>query len=531
MNFHGSLRFLINQAWLASCSRRSANFHSSLDQVEKTQQRYLLELLRRNSDTEFGKKYGFRSIRSIRQYQEQVPINRYEDLSLSIESIAHGKSSVLTHDAVKQFHPTSGSRSATKLIPWTKSLAGEFQDGIAPWITSLYRRRPAIMTGTAYWSASPPATKEQTHGKLRVGFEHDSEYLGFLGSKLFAQVSAMPQDVSLCRDISLFKKKTLVSLLSDEELSLISIWSPTFLTVLLDDFVKHPEEILSALDKNRARIIGQFLEQKGISAFEHIWPNLQVISCWTHGASELYAKNLRSYFPTVEIQGKGLVATEAFVSLPFREGIDPVLAVTSHFFEFENLATGHIHLAHELKTETTYNVVVTTGGGLYRYRLGDIVKASDFCKHAPCLRFVGREGVISDLFGEKLNEAFVGGAIREILAQESVKPRFILLAPVSDPLGGIAYALFLDSERISDSLTLRYTLDAKLAENFHYAHCLRLGQLKRLRIFEIDVNEKSAESVYSEEKRSRGQKLGDIKISILDSQMGWERVFKGSFMA
>ena len=212
-----------------------------------------------------------------------------------------------------------------------------------------------------------------------------------------------------------------------------------------------------------------------------MWPKLQVISCWTHGPSELYAENLRSQFPNVEIQGKGLVATEAFVSLPFHEDKDPVLAVTSHFFEFQDAAGEKLSLAHELIAGKTYRVIVTTGGGLYRYPLGDLVRVTGFIQDAPCLRFIGREANVSDLFGEKLQGTFVEGVIRRALAQQNINPRFFLLAPVCRGHAEAGLHTVSGGNAVLDAAILQRNLEEGLAENFHYKHCRRLGQLSGAR--------------------------------------------------
>ena len=56
-------------------------------------------------------------------------------------------------------------------------------------------------------------------------------------------------------------------------------------------------------------------------------------------------------------------------------------------------------------------VIVTTGGGLWRYRLGDLVEVDGFVAATPSLRFIGRGASVSALCGEKLNETFVTRAI------------------------------------------------------------------------------------------------------------------------
>ena len=127
----------------------------------------------------------------------------------------------------------------------------------------------------------------------------------------------------------------------------------------------------------------------GESISQNIWPNLTVISCWADGACQFYVDQLSDYFPDVKIQGKGLIATEAFVSLPFSEKHDPVLAVNSHFFEFIDEDNQQICLAHELSIGKTYSVVISTGSGLYRYQLEDIVEVTGFLNSAPTFRFTG----------------------------------------------------------------------------------------------------------------------------------------------
>jgi hypothetical protein len=539
MSSRSFIRQQINRAWIASCSPEHTRFTVALGRVAATQSYYLLDLLGRNAGTRFGRKHGFASIRSVTEFQARVPVTNYEALTESIEEIARGEQGVLTEDRVKQFQPTSGSSSATKLIPWTATLGREFRWGISPWLVALYRRKPALLRGTAYWSISPPGTAVQTRGRLPVGFDHDAEYLGFIGKNLFPFVSAAPRELARCSDMNEFKTKTLVSLLADENLSLISIWSPTFLTTLLDDFLARPEEILDALSRSdhaeahqRTEFLRLMLQERAEQTFfEPVWPNLQVISCWTHGPSELYAENLQRLFPNVEIQGKGLVATEAFVSLPFHEGKDPALAVTSHFFEFQDTTSEKLFLAHELIAGNTYRVIVTTGGGLYRYPLGDLVRVTGFIQEAPCLRFIGREGNVSDLFGEKLHGAFVGEVIRRALAQQTITTRFYLLAPVAGVTTKPAYTLFLDAEAMPDAVALQRNLEEGLADNFHYALCRRLGQLSESKVFKITRDGLSSETVFQQEMLSRGIKLGNIKACVLDSKPDWEQRFSGKFVS
>jgi len=92
-------------------------------------------------------------------------------------------------------------------------------------------------------------------------------------------------------------------------------------------------------------------------------------------------------FPHTYIQPKGLLATEAVVSFPVEGCPAPVLAPSSAFFEFIDIE-GNIQLAHQLEAEQSYEVVVTTYGGLYRYALGDVVTVRGYFQQLPCLEFM-----------------------------------------------------------------------------------------------------------------------------------------------
>jgi len=316
-------------------------------------------------------------------------------------------------------------------------------------VFALYRRKPKLLQGTAYWSVSPPTAAPRTCGRLRVGFDHDAEYLGFLGQRLYGLVSAVPPAVALCNDMAEFKTRTLVSLLADENLSLISIWSPTFLTALLDHFLTRPEEILGALDRHESRAPGNELNSSGqtwASAGGRPFSrrrgrNLQVISCWTHGASEIYAENLRRLSPRWRFKARGWWPRKPLSHCRFTRTRSRFWPSPRIFWSFrtqpaESLfgarSRGRKYLPRD-RHDWWRTLPVSLG------RLG---RVTGFIGEAPCLRFVGREGNVSDPFGEKLQGAFVERVIRDALAHQGVRPRFFVLAPTQDGTSKTGYASF-----------------------------------------------------------------------------------------
>ncbi|MEK7784150.1 MAG: GH3 auxin-responsive promoter family protein, partial [Chloroflexota bacterium] len=202
------------------------------------------------------------------------------------------------------------------------------------------------------------------------------------------------------------------------------------------------------------------------------------------------------------------------------------LAITSHFFEFLPAPAGspdpavQPRLAHQLEKSQTYTVVVTTGGGFYRYQLQDLVEMAGFVNQTPCIRFVGKTDRVSDWFGEKLDEQFVASALARVFSERCLSPRFAMLAP--DDSGGFRYTLYLELPPGQRADNLHHDLDQALSENFHYAYCRKLGQLAEPRIALVV----GGADAYLRACQQRGQKLGNIKPALLDKATGWDRWFE-----
>ena len=188
------------------------------------------------------------------------------------------------------------------------------------------------------------------------------------------------------------------------------------------------------------------------------------------------------------------------------------LAIRSHFLEFIPLGTETPLLAHELDEGQHYAVVISTGGGLYRYQLDDVVEVVGRVRQCPLIRFLGRQGHVSDWFGEKLNEAFVAGVLHEALG---TSPSFAMLACDTDIP---AYVLYIDGDVPEKAAA---DIDTRLRQSFHYDYARFLGQLQPLRICRVP----RAAEIYQQFCMRSGQKAGDIKPLALDRRDGWARVF------
>lgn len=525
-----------NGAWIAASGAGAWAFARALMNPARAQEDRLLRYVRENADTAFGRRYGFGSLRTMAEYQARVPVASYEDFSADIARIAQGEPNVLTRARVDRLVPSSGSVAAAKHVPYTSRLQREFRRAIAPWIVDLYRRCPRAALGRAYWSITPAAVAARPDpAAVPVGFDEDSEYLGGLARRLVGATFAVPGAVRLVRNMEAFRYVTLLSLIGCRDLALVSVWHPSFLTLLLDTLPAHWSALIADVADGRVRPPGGLspdvarvvarppapdraaeLARLAPDDYRRIWPRLAVVSCWADGHAALHAAAVRERLRGVWIQPKGLLATEGVVTVPFR-GLMPI-AVRSHVFEF--LADGHAHQVHELEEGRTYTVVLTTGGGLYRYRLDDRVQVNGVVGRTPSLRFLGKADHVSDLCGEKLSEPFVAGVLAGAFEESGLAPRFAFLAPEPDR-SPPCYALFLDVEAdVPPSLTA--AVDARLGANPQYAWCRAAGQLGPIDV----VRAPGMYARYVERCRAAGQRLGDIKPLALDPRGGWRAVTK-----
>jgi hypothetical protein len=521
---------LLNTAWVAAQYHGYRQFQQALRRPELEQQARLFHYLRSNATTAIGRRFRFSTIRSVAEFQDRVPLSTYEDYEEAVADIRAGAENVLTSAKVRCLEPSGGSTRAAKLIPYTAELQSEFSRALAPWIVDLARSTPGILGGPAYWSITPALSEVRAEQPTQtmIGFESDSAYLGGWLEWLTSRTLVACDDLKHATELSQFQRHTLVRLLAERELRLISVWHPTFLTLLLDAMAASWDDLLRALAKglpstgrirgtspnpSRARELATADPRRPAS----VWPRLALLSCWGDGHAATLITDLQSRFPTTRLQPKGLIATEAFVSVPFADAYP--LAIRSHFFEFAD-ARGRVRLPWQLEKDETYSVVVTTGGGLYRYQLRDRVRVQGFLEATPCIRFIGKEDSVCDLRGEKLSEGLVAGILSRVLPTLAPKTSFALLAPDAD--GNAArYVLYISSPD-PPAPRLAEAVEAELSANPQYAHCVRLGQLAPVTIERVDA---TAAARYLRRLSEQGQRLGNIKPAALSPLTGWRQTF------
>ncbi len=465
--------------------------------------------------------------------KDAAPIVGYDDIAEDIRAAADGARSVRSASPIERFERSGGSSGAQKLLPLTTAFLRDMQQGIAAWLFDLYRATPSLMTSSAYWSISPIGQKvSRTAGGIPIGADDDISYLPGPLRGLMRRVMAAPNALAAFPDVDSCRYATLRALIERPDLGLVSVWSPTFLTLLLDGLQQWGSKLLDDLaegtcrppggdasvaaavaampltrQRRRADRLRRHLTQVGHLDALVVWPRLQHLSMWCDGESARFAVAAAERLPGVHVAAKGLLATEGIVTVPITSAPAPALAATSHVYEFLS-DEGQVKLPHELEVGDVVEVLLTTSAGLVRYRLGDRVEVVGHLGELPCLRFVGRAGTVCDLVGEKVSSALASAVLERAAAAVRV-PRFSMLAPNrDDPVGYVVYVDGLDSDEAD---AFARVVDDALAEGHPYRYARELGQLAPI----VARPAPHGLDRYERWRVQRGQRAGDIKIPSL----------------
>ena len=148
-----------------------------------------------------------------------------------------------------------------------------------------------------------------------------------------------------------------------------------------------------------------------------LWPKLVTVDALGSGPLSFYVPKVKYYlgkevclFSSVYAasEGPGLFGIN---KEPFRHPSAYSLLTEKVFFEFIPIAeveseNPKVYLAEEVKKGEVYEIVLTTNEGLYRYRIGDIVKIIEVFSNgsqSPLIDLLGRTKTIS-LHSEKISD-------------------------------------------------------------------------------------------------------------------------------
>ena len=252
---------ILNRLFIFFCKKSYKDFVSNIkskSKIRKTQVKILLEILKTNKNTEYLKNFETESQilnaenekELIEKFQNKIPVVNYEDIKEFVEKEKSGENNVLLSDKIKLFELTSGSTSDVKYIPYTKKFLKSYMNGVFSWIYNLYQNNKRLFLGSSYWSVSPILKREAvTSGGIRVGIEDDTSYFDKVSAFFLNKLFTVPKEIKNIQNMEDFLLITAVFLLLSENLAMISVWSPSFLMILLD-FIEKNHKVICQIVKS-----------------------------------------------------------------------------------------------------------------------------------------------------------------------------------------------------------------------------------------------------------------------------------------
>ena len=368
---------------LFAARRRAIELYSKrLAEIQHRQLRYLLTTAMK---TEWGDLYGYKDICQYRTFAERVPVSSYEDLVPFIDRMVKGEKNILWPAAVRWFAKSSGTTNArSKYIPVTSEILHQchYQGGFD--------------TVALYLNQNPQTCFFSKKGLILGG--------SYSPSTLHAKTK--------CGDLSAVMLQNLNPLVNlvrvpRKEIILMNEWEAK-LKAIVDATWRKDVVSLSGIPSWMLTLIKAVMQKAGSETLTEVWPNLEV---FFHGGVgfEPYRPQYEKLIPSEKMYYMETYnASEGFFGIQNDFSDKSMLLMLDYriFYEFipmaesDNSCNPKVIPLEEVKTGENYALVISTSGGLWRYRIGDTIRFTSLFPH----KFVitGRTKFFINAFGEEL---------------------------------------------------------------------------------------------------------------------------------
>ncbi len=347
------------------------------------QREVLQDLVTAAQYTEFGKKYGFTKLFSLKEFKKNVPIHEYDDIKPYIQRMMNGEENILWNTPVKWFAKSSGTTSdKSKFIPISEeSLHQNHFQASKDVLSNYYKNFPSsdLLTGKGLVVGGShqisKVNEEIQYGDLSAVLMQNSPFWG--------QWIRTPELSVALLDEWENKIETLAQITANENVTSLA-GVPTWTLLLLKRILKIKEK----------------------STIKEVWPNLEL---YINGGvsfvpyKEQFDKIIGGKINYLEIYN----ASEGFIAGQQSPDDDGMLLFTEHgvFYEFmpveeygtENPVTIGLK---DVKVGKNYALVISTTGGLWRYLIGDTIQFTSLNPYK--IKVSGRLKHYMNAFGEEV---------------------------------------------------------------------------------------------------------------------------------
>jgi hypothetical protein len=378
----------------------------------EVQQDVFQRLITSAQNTEWGKKYDYPSINTVKEFRNRVPLQDYDSLKPFINRLMSGEQNVLWPSEIKWFAKSSGTTSdKSKFIPVSyEAIEGcHFKGGKD--LLSIYCN-------------NYPETKIFTGKGLALG---GSNHINSLNNESFyGDISAI-----LIQNLPFWAEFIRTP---DVSIALMDKWEEKIEMMAHTTALENVTSI-SGVPTWAVVLAKRILEITGKDNLTEVWPHLEL---FIHGAVSFvpYRDQFQQLIPSGNMHYlETYNASEGFFGIQDTEDLNEMLLMLDYgiFYEFiplEELGKEHPKALglDEVEAEKNYALVISTNAGLWRYMIGDTIK---FTSLSPFrIKITGRTKLFINAFGEEVIIDNAENAVRIACEKTGSLIRDYTVAPV-----------------------------------------------------------------------------------------------------
>ncbi|KAK6777320.1 hypothetical protein RDI58_024037 [Solanum bulbocastanum] len=403
----------------------------------RIQEETLEKILEENGGTEYLKQWGLNGRTDVETFKACVPIVSHNDLEPYIQRIADGDlSPVLTKKPIETISLSSGTtQGKPKFVPFNDELMDstmqifktsfafrnrEFPIGNGKALQFIYsskqfKTKGGLAAGTATTNVYRNAQFKKTMKAMstpvcspdEVIFGPDfqqSLYCHLLSGLIFrneVQVVSSTFAHSIVHAFQTFEQVWEALVVDTRKGVLSSRVTVPSIRLAMSKLLKPDPELADTIYSKCSSLSNWY------GLIPELFPNTKYIYGIMTGSMEPYLKKLRHYAGELPLLSADYGSSEGWVGVNVNPKFPPEMVTYAvlpniGYFEFlpleENLigmeqANSPVGLT-EVKLGEEYEIVFTNFAGLYRYRLGDVVKIKGFHNGTPELQFVCRRSLL-----------------------------------------------------------------------------------------------------------------------------------------
>ncbi|KAL2649378.1 hypothetical protein R1flu_017506 [Riccia fluitans] len=413
------------------------------------QEQMLAHILKKNANSVYLQELALNGATDIDTFRKLVPVSDYERILPFVQRIVQGdKAPLLGCDPVVELIASSGTTGGeSKLYPITEEQRRLRTDLQALRGPNLNQKLPGLIKGK-YLSLSYAVPGRRTEGGLmRLAVSTSSIKHESWRNRPFDPTNVCTTPDTVILEATSYEESTychfMCGLLQREEVLRIgAIFASAFVRYMTkleelwpeicadiangtlsesrvpNELVREAIQPFLRADPKLAEILRQECSAKSWEGIiTKLWPNCQYIDTITTGTMAAYIPMLSHYGGNVQIIcSTGYASSEGHLGLALNPTCSPgetsyTLIPTMCYFEFipvpvdgqEDINDEVLDLT-SLKEGQEYELLVTTVFGLYRYRVGDILKVVGFYNAAPSVQFMRRKNTVLSVDTDKTDE-------------------------------------------------------------------------------------------------------------------------------